>query len=45
VFSRTLNVRPSIKFLAQKTRLWRVRVAPLIACGFWITYTDLVDHT
>jgi hypothetical protein len=25
--------------------LWRVRVAPLITCGFWITYVDLLDQT
>jgi hypothetical protein len=24
--------------------LWRVSVAPLITCEFWITYIDLVDH-
>jgi hypothetical protein len=26
------------------TILWLVRVAPLIICGFWITYIDLLDH-
>jgi hypothetical protein len=25
--------------------LWRVRVAPLIICGFWITYINLLDQT
>jgi hypothetical protein len=25
--------------------LWRVRVAPLINCGFWITWIDLLENS
>jgi hypothetical protein len=34
----------SSKYINYKI-LWCVRVAPLITCGFWITYVDLLDQT